>query len=79
MIKEIITIIITLVMCAYLVDLKITFDPFSISLGKWKTMLGYIIVGVGIALIAIDIKKEAFIEGGEYTIKEIRKELRLKK
>lgn len=63
-------IVVALIYLAVTFGLKITFKPFTITAESWKTGIGWVLLAVGIAVIAVDVNLRGYGEGYQKGLKD---------
>ena len=55
----------------YALDVKISFDPFTIYFTEWKRVLGFCIVGIGLVMLMYNEKEQVFLNGNRHAMDNI--------
>lgn len=67
-----ISIIILIVIMAFIGHLSVTFKPFSISLPYWDRALGALLIGIGLIMLGRADYRSGYDKGVNDTIKEVK-------
>lgn len=64
-----------LILVGFCVEFEMTFRPFSIKIGDWKGVLGFVLLFVGLSLIGSRERIKSNIEGYQQGLEDMKKHI----